>query len=100
MPQPPPFGRRNERVLRTGPAATSCRMIPLWWIDDELRDNDEGRHPQDRRPIRDHHLHEYGRAMWSTRTPEYLVLTQSRKVKRLCDRCCANRAGRLALIAK
>jgi hypothetical protein len=29
-----------------------------------------------------------------------LVLTQCRKVKRLCDRCGAIRAGRLALTAK
>jgi len=34
-----------------GPAATSCRMLPLWWIDDELLANDKGRHPQDRRVV-------------------------------------------------
>jgi len=38
--------------------------------------------------------------LWSTTTLEYLVLTQSRKVIRLCDRCGAIRAGRLARTAR
>jgi hypothetical protein len=43
---------------------------------------DEGRHPQ------------------GTMAPEYPVLTQGRKVKRLCDQCRAFRAGRSTPTAK
>jgi hypothetical protein len=54
---------------------------------------DEGRHPQDRRLFEttSGSTDEY---LWSTMAPEYPVLTQGRKVKRLCDRCGAFRAGR------
>ena len=38
----------------------------------------------------------YPEHLWSTMAPEYPVLTQGRKVKRLCDRCGAFRAGQLA----
>ena len=60
---------------------------------------DEGRHPQDRRLFEttSGSTDEY---LWSAMAPEYPVLTQGRKVKRLCDRCGAFQTSYLASTAR